>query len=86
MEYPISKRIAPRYSVVNGHCFGLYPKCVACSIEMEGESALDRIFSDSEDDTSDEEVPDEDDGDPIACTRAPQGLDLYQVSLVAHYN
>ena len=43
---------------------------------MEGKSALERIFSDSEEDFSDGDMLD---GGDVDFTHAPRGLDLYQV-------
>jgi len=80
MEYSVHKRIGPRCSVVNSHFFGLYLIVVARPSKMEGHSALERIFSNS-DDSSDEEMSDEDRVEAATdFAHVPHGLDLCLVS------
>ena len=74
------KRIGPCYSAVNSHSFKLYAKVVACSTEMEGGFALERIFSGSEEETSDGEMFNGDEMDTTDCARVSHGLDLCLVS------
>ena len=85
MEYSVHKRIGPRCSVVNSHFFGLYLIVVARPSKMEGHSALERIFSNS-DDSSDEEMSDEDRVEAATdFAHVPHGLDLCLVSSFVDY-